>query len=179
VISGWQLLKGYHAGENLALYVNGPPGAGSGIPIQTTVSFFGHLGPAWYAMDSPLPLIALFRQFRGTIWPDKPLELSTNVQVQHAAVFLQEVDAYAYTETFAPELLKIMAAAGMNPIMWGGPNIPPGSRPPAWNTYYLQPKVMLRDGWAHPVPEVAWCPLQAGSLLTDCPAWTQRIRMPG
>lgn len=116
--------------------------------IQLPVKF-PQANAAWLAPDSPLPLIAYYNGVKNAPTHGVGLNSPTTHQVMTASQ-LQEFWGWTAPMVFAPQLWRIMAAAGFNPDQAGGPDVPPGAKPPAWSTLFWNALLAKQSGWAHP-----------------------------
>lgn len=145
IITGWQFVGGATNGvlQVNAIYPNMRfqggmmPQAGL-IEMLVPNGIHAKITPAWHAPDSPLPLIAYFNAERDLRFEGAPSSLTGDNQgVAHgnAMAVGQLLAFWGYDDAptvLGKNVLKVMKAAGFDPVMAGGPNVPAGTALPSF-----------------------------------------------
>lgn len=126
--------------------------------IQLPVDF-PQANRAWLAPDSPLPLIAFYNEVKNAPLNGTGGRNSPSTHQVMTAGQLEEFWGWIAPVVMAPQVWRFMKAAGFNPIQAGGPNVPPGTKPPAWSSIFWNVPLASKSGWAHPyMPSTPWGP---------------------
>jgi len=164
IITGWQMDR---AGGVTKIIVSGYL-ADEGPVRTTTVATLQFPGAvpmpntaAWTAVDSPLPLIAWFKNERKQVYVPGTTKMINTIPLgmRESASVSQLLGLWGWGDAnveFSTALRKLLADADFNPVAAGGPNVLPGAAWPAFGTRGTVTATQLRDaGWLHPFPEKA------------------------
>lgn len=169
IVTGWKMWEGdNHTQIDILGYPQAQPNDGPNLAV---LDFPGWVKmpdtAAWTAEDSPLPLIAWFQTMRHQRFDPgalhlKPTQAGTLGDKESAAAtqFLA-FWGWGYAPVFfSTGVRHLMADAGFNPIMAGGPNLPfPAKAWPAWTSRALHPVALRASGWLYTTwPEACMSP---------------------
>lgn len=162
IITSWQY-SGPGSNAGIAVYGFNPNHMNQPQEIaelQFPGSVPGVENAAWRVVDSPLPLIAWFKAERSVRYEPSASQSSLAGKEWPSAAQFLGFWGYGYTPVlFSPEVRRAMKAAGFNPLMAGGPNVPPGRSWPSWTTRSMA--TLRVAGWRYDWPEAA---LDVGGL---------------